>query len=128
MADAFEHIRVDEQAGVLLLTVLLERVTEYDLARSMEQELMDAVKQRAAIKVIVDLGKVEMMSSVGYLPYVGLRAHVKDAGGRLVLCNLSQVIREMFDMARLLINRNSPKAPFEYADSVDEALQMLTQD
>ncbi len=127
MADVFEHIRIDDQADVLLITVLLRRVTEYELARSMEQELMDAVKQNSATKVIVDLGHVELMSSVGYLPYVGLRAYVKDTGGRLVLCNLSQVVREMFDMARLLINRSSPKAPFEYADSVEVALEMLTQ-
>lgn len=127
MAENFEHIQVSKQGEVLVLNVLLEEVTKYEVAQAMEHELTNAVDQNPAKAVLVDLGNVEFMSSVGYLPYVGVRSHVHDAGGRLILCNLSEIIREMFDSARLLINRKSPKAPFEYADSVEAGLQMVTE-
>jgi anti-anti-sigma regulatory factor len=74
----------------------------------------------------VDLSQLEYMSSVGYGPFISLRAAILDAGGQLVLCGLSKVIKEMFETTRLLINPRSPGSLFEVADTVPSAVARLS--
>jgi anti-anti-sigma factor len=71
------------------------------------------------------MGKVVYMSSVGYGPLISLRGYLRETGGRLVLCQLSPVVKEMFETTRLLINPQSPKSLFEFAESLDKAVAML---
>ncbi len=123
-----QSILAREQQDVLILEVQLSKITQYEAAQSMERALIEAAQASHATKVIVDLDKVEFMSSVGYMPFIGLRKSVHEAGGRLVLCNLNEMIKEMFDTTRLLINPSSPNAPFEYAESPDGALRLLADD
>jgi anti-anti-sigma regulatory factor len=65
------------------------------------------------------------MSSVGYGPLISLRGRIREAGGRLILCNLTGVVKEMFEATRLLINPNSPKSLFEFTDTLDQAVAAL---
>jgi len=124
MTGSFRHISVREVSGVLILTIELQRVSSYELAEAMGRELIDAVRGRPAPKVVVDLGKLEYMSSVGYGPLISLRGGVREMGGRLVLCQLSGVVKEMFEATRLLINPQSPKSLFEFTDTLDSAIAL----
>jgi anti-anti-sigma factor len=124
MTGSFRHISAREINGVLVLTIELKRVSSYELAEAMGGELIEAVKGRQAPRVVVDLGKLEYMSSVGYGPLISLRGRVREAEGRLILCQLSGVVKEMFETTRLLINPQSPKSLFEFTDTVASAIAM----
>jgi len=52
---------------------------------------------------------------------------VRESGGRLILCGLSGVVKEVFEATRLLINPHSPKSLFEFTETLDEAIQLLTK-
>src|SRR5438477_13146994 len=110
MPGPFRHISVREDRGVIILTLELARISSYDLAEAMGRELMDATEGRPAPNVIVDLSKLTYLSSVGYGPLITLRSRVRSAGGRLILCGLSGVVKEVFEATRLLINPQSPKS------------------
>jgi anti-sigma B factor antagonist len=125
MTTSFRNISAHESSGILILTIELKRISSYELAEGMGRELIDAVLGRQSPKVVVDLSKVEYMSSVGYGPLISLRGRVRDSGGRLILCGLSGVLKEMFEATRLLINPNSPKSLFEFTDTLDSALALL---
>ena len=125
MTSSFEHISKREAGDVLILTIGLSRVASYELAEAMGRELLAAVQDRPAPQVAVDMSRVEYMSSVGYGPLITLRGRVRDAGGRVILCGLSGVVKEMFEATRLLINPHSPKSLFEFTDTVDGAIAMF---
>jgi anti-anti-sigma factor len=124
MSEPLDLVTVHQVEEVVVLTIRLERVANYDLAQGMERELLAAVEGAPAPKVVVDLRHLVYMSSVGYGPFISLRVLVRDAGGRLVLCGLSPVLKEMFDATRLLINPRSPKSLFEFADSLEGAIAL----
>ena len=127
MSDSYELISTTEENTVLVLTLAVDSIRDYDRSNALEKELVSAVANADSKDVIVDFGSLAFMSSVGYLPFVGLRSTIERCGGRLVLCNQSPMIRELFDSTRLLINSRSPKAPFNYADSLAEAHTLLAE-
>ena len=124
MTSSFRHISARESSGVLILTIELQRVGSYELAEAMGRELIDAIQGKPSPKVVVDLGKLVYMSSVGYGPLISLRGRVREAGGRLILCGLAGVVKEMFELTRLLINPQSPKSLFEFADTLENAIAL----
>lgn len=125
MSNAYQHISVSHDQDVLVLTVTVPTITEYELAKALETELLRVADNERPSKVAVDMGKIEFMSSVAYMPFIGLRSSVRGEGGRLILCNLSDAVKEMFESTRLLINPKSPKSLFEYAATVEEAIALL---
>ena len=125
MSTAYRHISVQEKSGVLVLTIGLARVATYELAESMGRELIESVRATTPNKVVVELSQIEYMSSVGYGPLISLHGMIRDAGGRLILCGLSPVIRQMFEATRLLINPRSSQSLFEFTDTVENAVAML---
>jgi anti-anti-sigma factor len=125
MPGTFRHISVREDRGVLILTLALERISSYEVAEAMGRELIDAVREKTAPKVVVDMSKLTYMSSVGYGPLITLRSRVRAEGGRIILCGLSGVVKDVFEATRLLINPHSPKSLFEFTDTLDQAITLL---
>src|SRR5262245_3969675 len=127
MAGNYRLISAREQDGVLVLRLEFERISTYQLGEAMGRELLDAVIGKQEPKVAVDLSKLTYMSSVGYGPLITLRSRVRESGGRLILCGLSGVVKEVFEATRLLINPHSPKSLFEFTDTLDQALALLAE-
>lgn len=121
------HISVHQQGDVLVLSYETNRIDKYDLAEQIGLELIEAVKREDVNRVVVDMSKVEFMSSVGYGPLVSLRSFIRRDGGKMALCGLKPMIKMMFEETRLLINPNSPKSLFINAATVDEAVQMISE-
>ena len=65
--------------------------------------------------VIVDLNSIELMSSVGLGMLISALTTIKNAGGRLVLANITR-IQNLIAITRL-------NTVFESYDSVDEAVK-----
>jgi stage II sporulation protein AA (anti-sigma F factor antagonist) len=125
MSNSYRHLTATETDGIDVLTLALERIESYETAEAMGRELIAAVQDKQSPRIVVDMGKLVYMSSVGYGPLISLRSYIREAGGRLVLCELSPVVKEMFETTRLLINPQSPKSLFEFVDSREKAIAML---
>lgn len=119
------HTAVDSGAGVLVLAVELDKVTTYEVAETLGKQMIGAAQQHPGAHVVIDMRNLVSLSSVGYGPLISLRGRVDAGGGRLVLCNLSKVLKETLESTRLLINPKSPKSLFEYADTLEDALATL---
>ncbi|MCB2230136.1 STAS domain-containing protein [bacterium] len=65
--------------------------------------------------IVVDLGKVDWMNSVGLGMLISALTTVKNSGGRLVLCNIDK-IESILTITRLI-------SVFEHFDSRDEAIK-----
>jgi anti-sigma B factor antagonist len=69
--------------------------------------------------IIVDLAKVEWMNSVGLGMLISALTTVKNAGGRLVLANITK-IESVLTITRLI-------SVFEHYDSRDEAMKVFNK-
>jgi anti-sigma B factor antagonist len=69
--------------------------------------------------VVIDLGKVDWMNSVGLGMLISALTTVKNAGGRLVLANISK-IESILTITRLI-------SVFEHYDSRQEAIDSFAK-
>ena len=103
-------------------------VSEFDSSMEMGREMISAAQQDPGKGIVVDMREVMFLASVGYGPLISLRSCVKEAGGRLILCNLTDPLKDVLTATRMLINPSSKRALFEYADSLDEAIHALSEE
>jgi anti-anti-sigma factor len=125
MSNEYRFITVNREEDALVVTVKLERISDFEIAHELGNEFVAAVREQPAKGVVVDMRKVSFLASVGFGPLITLRSCVKESGGRLLLCNLSEPLKKVLTATRVLINPRSRDALFEYADSVDAAIEML---
>jgi anti-anti-sigma factor len=125
MMACLQRVTVRQQGDAKILELKIDYLVDYDVADSLSDELIEAVGRQAGAKVVVDMGGVEFLSSVGYSPFINLRSYVREHDGRLILANMSETIHEVFDATCLLISPSSPKSLFEYYPSVAKAVEAL---
>lgn len=70
--------------------------------------------------IVVDLGKIEIMTSVGLGMLISAMATVNNAGGRMVLANITR-IENLIAVTRL-------NTVFESFESIDKAVESFKKD
>ena len=94
--------------------VKLEGKLDVNLSVSVESEL-DALIESGNINLILEISKVEYLSSSGIRVFINMMRKVKDKNGRLVLASVPDVIKKILKTVDL-------EDLFEVFDSVDDAL------
>ena len=107
----------------VIVTVLIPQLRDAQIAYKLRDEIIALVGNSEPSGVVLDLSKVTFIGSVGFLAFLGVRRHLK--GGRVILCNLSAPIRDMFAVCRLIATDSNAVAPFETAKSVADARASL---
>ena len=97
--DAQIHSRRDQ--GCLVVEVLTVRVTEGPVIDSIQQQLNNLLDEDAGQRVVVDLSRVEIMSSAMLSVLVQAYRHLAESSGRLVLCGLKPPVAKVFEITRL---------------------------
>jgi len=72
------------------------------------------------VSVVVDLNSIELMSSVGLGMLISALTTIRNAGGRMVLANITR-IQTLIAITRL-------NTVFDSYDSVDEAVKSFNRD
>lgn len=73
-----------------------------DLANSMKAESrLNEILGEGATKIIVDLEKLEFMSSSGLRAIISLEKKLGERGGKLVLASMSETVENLFNLTRL---------------------------
>ena len=126
MTDAYQHIAVDDVPGVLVMTLNDEKIDDWDVAQAIKRELLDATSKAAATNVIVDMRNIRMLTSSGYVPFLSLRRELHQRSGRIVMCNLTDFVKEVFFTMRMLIDPSSRTATFEWVPTRDDAIALLS--
>ena len=94
--------------------VMLEGKLDVNLSVSLESEL-DALIDSGSNNLILEISKVEYLSSSGIRVFINMMRKVKDKNGRLVLASVPDVIKKILKTVDL-------EDLFEVFDTVDEAL------
>jgi anti-anti-sigma factor len=123
MADASLVCTADKQDGVLVATILVAQIREAKTAYELRDQILSLMQEGHPRDIVFDLAKVGFVGSVGFLAFLGVRR--KLASGRIVLCNMSEPIRDMFAVCRLIQTESNAAAPFEVAATKEAALERL---
>jgi anti-anti-sigma factor len=112
---------------IVVLRILPETVTGDAMADELRDELLALYLSAHAQHVVLDFEGVRYLSSAGFRPLLRLNRQVRERGGRLVLCQLSPEIREIFTVTRLISNSRMMPATFEVQPDVASAVANLLQ-
>ncbi|MGP1309261.1 MAG: STAS domain-containing protein [Phycisphaerales bacterium] len=104
----------DRNILVFRLPERLNHVT----AESVTESVCRGVPNRDDAGVVLDCTDVELITSIGIASLLQIAEHCHDVRAPLVLASLSESLRSMLDIVKLL-------AKFKIADDVDEGVAMV---
>ncbi len=122
MATANETVACSVHGTTLVAVVLSEQLRDFTVVQSLRDSVLAAVEQSQVKNVVMDLSNVKHIGSVAFLAFLAIRR----ASGvdRIVLCNLSEFVQELFRMCKLIATGNGKNAPFDQAKDQPAALAM----
>ena len=118
----YRHIKISTEQGILVITITSSQLLDDVMADGFLQELLAAVSQGSAQKVVVDFRAVKAICTGVFQALRELKAHIQKTTGRLVLCGLSPAVEEVFHLAGLAAEAG---APFETRPDVEAAVATL---
>ena len=111
------------QSGVLVVTVTTEQIREAAQAYALRDEILAILDSSKATSLVLDLGQLTFVGSIGFLAFLGVRRHL--ASGRIVICSMSGPVREMFAVCQLISSDPAKRAPFEAAETLESAVARI---
>jgi anti-anti-sigma factor len=124
----YRHITTTTDQGVLVIMVELTEVKDYMVAEELRYELVHAVQRAQSRNFVLDLRNMTFMTSLACVAFIGLKHSVREVDGRLVLCEMSEFIRKIFNAKRLLTpSQSTGSVAFEEAGKLADAIERLRQ-
>jgi anti-anti-sigma factor len=121
----YRHLKVHTERDVLVLTLTEHQVLDEELAESLRVEMLTAVSNAGARRVVVDFRAVRSVSSAVFRPLVSLSGRLGDSGDRLVLCGLNALVEQVFRMSGMIDPCTTSGPCFEAAPDQAAALARL---
>jgi anti-anti-sigma factor len=128
MATAKELVQAVLTDGVTVATINEPQLTGDAVAEKLRQQLVALVTEAGARKIALDLQKVQYIASAAFRPFLSLNRKLQEAKGRMVLCNLSPIVRTIFEQMRLISNNPLYHATFDTQPDVPAAVAFLNKD
>jgi anti-sigma B factor antagonist len=87
--------------NIAIVTILESRILDENNIADLGRQLMDLVKKQYMIKMIIDLGAVQYLSSAVLRQFIALYKAIKEEKGDLKFCRVNPEIREVFKITQL---------------------------
>jgi anti-anti-sigma factor len=124
----YRHLTSRLEQSVLVLTLTDTQLQGEEAAAALLQELLDALGRFAVHKVVVDMQRIEYLSSVAFRPLLHLRAKLQENGGRMLLCGLTPAVGDIFYTTKMLSPSGSFAAPFQMEPDAAAAVERLNRE
>src|SRR5207248_1012692 len=90
----------------MICPLVVMKVTEAQikgdtLSDTLRDEFLAVVTQVDALFAVLDFQAVTFVASTGIRPLLSLNRYLHQKGGRMILCNLNELVRETFEVTRL---------------------------
>ena len=107
------QIKIEERGGIKICFA----EGDIDINTSPQvKKAFDKLMQSKSEKVLINLQKVAYIDSSGLATLVEILKNLKNFGGKLKLCNLSNKVKSLFEITKL-------EKLFDIVDTEEEALQ-----
>lgn len=87
--DRRKRIEVREEQGVIIVTFIDKRIIDEGNIARMGEDLFSLVDQHQKKDIVLDFRDLEYMSTAALGKFITLNKKCTTAGGKLVLCNIS---------------------------------------
>lgn len=96
-----ELIKMTSENGVVIATLVPEKILDDDTIASIESEMMPSIKDVEKVGVVIDFVNVKFLTSafLGFL--IRLSKSIYESGGQLRLCGIDDKIMGIFKITRL---------------------------
>lgn len=111
------NIEITNSNGINIVSLL----GRLDIAMSVELEKqMHGLLDSGAQNILIDLGRLDFLSSSGLRIFIECAKRIKNVKGRLVFCNPSPSVLRVFKITQL-------DAVFEIHDGLDKAMSVFKE-
>lgn len=117
MQHLFTTIAIEEKGNTLVIHVLEQRLS-LTIADKFKEEVTNVLELKYS-NLIIDLSRVNVINSSGLGVLILARDRMLKKGGKLIICGLRPVMKEIFTRMNLEVF-------FDIAENVEEALQMVS--
>ena len=93
VADAFKHLRLGTVGDVVRVEITSKEIQGPDLAKEFIAELNAAVDCDGSGPILVDLGRLRYLSSMGYSALFKMVKTAKERGRPIRFCNMHEDVR-----------------------------------
>ena len=87
--------------NIAIVTLLESRILDETNINELGRQLMELVTKRYMIKMIIDLGNVQYLSSAVLRQLIALYKAIKEEKGDLKLCRVAPQVRDVFKITQL---------------------------
>ena len=106
--------------SIAIVTILESRILDENNIADLGRQLMDLVKKQYMIKMIIDMGAVQYLSSAVLRQFIALYKAIKEEKGDLRLCRVNPEVREVFKITQL-------DKMIEIKDDLDSAINAFKE-
>ena len=103
VADGFKHLCLGAIGNVQLVEVVTREIQGPDLAKAFIGELNEAVGFEGGGPILVDLGRVRYLSSMGYSALFKMVKCAKERGRPIRFCNMHEDVRVGADAVNMTL-------------------------
>ncbi|MFB0552941.1 MAG: STAS domain-containing protein [Phycisphaerae bacterium] len=120
MAEIKPRISVEYAEKATIVSFTDEKILEERDIKALQDSIMSVVEQTKRIKLILDFGNVQFLSSAVLGLLIRLSKRIYEHDGQLKLCNINPKIFEIFKITRLT-------KTFDIYKDVESAVEDLSQ-
>jgi anti-sigma B factor antagonist len=97
----YRHVDVSKIGDATVVRLLDKEIRGEAASNDLEPELTRLVTEEGTTKVLLDLGKVEFVTSSAIVQLIMLNSALANSGARLILCSLRPEVYDAFSMMKL---------------------------
>ncbi|HJZ58726.1 MAG TPA: STAS domain-containing protein [Gemmataceae bacterium] len=101
LTSACSLLRVTEEQGRTVARFTNCTILSGANAEEVGRQLTALVEGREAPQLALDLGDIDMLTSMALAKFISLNGRLRARGGRLTLFNLKPVVRQVFAVTKL---------------------------
>src|SRR4051812_45222718 len=95
------RLEVEDIGDITVVNFVDKKIIDSENIEIIGQQLSSLVDELGRIKLLLNFGNVELLSSAALGKLIVLNRKVTEASGKLVLCNIDRNIYEVFEITRL---------------------------
>lgn len=110
-------VKIDNQSSFSVLQFEGIKNLDANNAQRIKAEIKGLLSEKVK-NVFIDLNSIQFIDSTGFGALISILKEVKSRGGKLVLCGISNEVKELMDLMQLL-------TVFETSPSIEAASAQL---
>jgi len=95
------RLEVEHIGDVTVVNFVDRKILDEQNIAIIGEQLFSLVEEEGRRNLLLNFGNVEYLSSAALGKLITLNKKLKDAGGRLILCNIDDNIYEVFEITKL---------------------------